>query len=170
MGNISRILMFTALAVTAVKSAAATPAPSLTDLAALLSSPFGETESSLGKDIRLCRDLAYSTRGDAPDEGAGYTGGGYGRHRSGTLFDLRFDKALFATEKGMSSFVSLAKSYFKGGGQQLSVNVLNPEELKDAQAHPERYGDLIVRVGGYSDYFVRLSRDLQDNIIARTNY
>ena len=89
---------------------------------------------------------------------------------SGFVFQLRFDKALFATEKGMSSFVSLAKSYFKGGGQQLSVNVLNPEELKDAQAHPERYGDLIVRVGGYSDYFVRLSRDLQDNIIARTNY
>ncbi|MCR4906371.1 MAG: hypothetical protein K6A33_09845 [Clostridiales bacterium] len=89
---------------------------------------------------------------------------------SGFVFQLRFDKALFATEKGMASFVSLAKSYFRGGGQQLSVNVLNPEELKEAQIHPERYGDLIVRVGGYSDYFVRLSRDLQDNIIARTNY
>ena len=89
---------------------------------------------------------------------------------SGFVFQLRFDKTLFATETGMASFVSLAKSYFKGGGQQLSVNVLNADELKDAQIHPERYGDLIVRVGGYSDYFVRLSRDLQDNIIARTNF
>ena len=44
------------------------------------------------------------------------------------------------------------------------------EELKEAQKHPEKYGDLIVRVGGYSDYFVRLSRDLQDNVIARTEY
>ncbi|MBO5257207.1 MAG: hypothetical protein J6C42_06925, partial [Clostridia bacterium] len=42
--------------------------------------------------------------------------------------------------------------------------------LAEAQKHPEQYGDLIVRVGGYSDYFVRLSKDLQDNIIARTNY
>ena len=70
----------------------------------------------------------------------------------------------------MESFVHLAKAYFAGGGQQLSVNVLSGEELKEAQKHPEKYGDLIVRVGGYSDYFVRLSRDLQDNVIARTEY
>ena len=42
------------------------------------------------------------------------------------------------------------------------------DELREAQKHPERYGDLVVRVGGYSDLFVRLSKDLQDNIIART--
>ena len=89
---------------------------------------------------------------------------------SGFVFQLRFDKALFGTEKGMESFVHLAKAYFAGGGQQLSVNVLSGEELKEAQKHPEKYGDLIVRVGGYSDYFVRLSRDLQDNVIARTEY
>ena len=89
---------------------------------------------------------------------------------SGFVFQLRFDKRLFATEKGMESFVNLAKAYFSGGGQQLSVNVLSADELLDAQVHPENYGDLIVRVGGYSDYFVRLSRDLQDNIIARTTY
>ena len=89
---------------------------------------------------------------------------------SGFVFQLRFDKCLFATEKGMDSFVNLAKAYFNGGGQQLSVNVLSADALLDAQEHPENYGDLIVRVGGYSDYFVRLSRDLQDNIIARTSY
>ena len=89
---------------------------------------------------------------------------------SGFVFQLRFDKALFGTEKGMESFVHLAKAYFAGGGQQLSVNVLSGEELKEAQKHPEKFGDLIVRVGGYSDYFVRLSRDLQDNVIARTEY
>ena len=89
---------------------------------------------------------------------------------SGFVFQLRFDKKLFATEKGMESFINLAKAYFAGGGQQLSINVLSAEDLIDAQEHPEQYGDLIVRVGGYSDYFVRLPRDLQDNIIARTNY
>lgn len=89
---------------------------------------------------------------------------------SGFVMQLRFDKQLFGTEKGMESFINLAKTYFAGGGQQLSINVLNPDELKDAQVNPEQYGDLIVRVGGYSDYFVRLPKDLQDNIIARTSY
>ena len=89
---------------------------------------------------------------------------------SGFVFQLRFDKKLFATEKGMESFINLAKAYFAGGGQQMSINVLSAEDLAEAQKHPEQYGDLIVRVGGYSDYFVRLSKDLQDNIIARTNY
>ena len=89
---------------------------------------------------------------------------------SGFVFQLRFDKAVFGTEKGMESFIHLAKAYFAGGGQQLSINVLSADELREAQIHPEQYGDLIVRVGGYSDYFVRLSRDLQDNVIARTSY
>lgn len=89
---------------------------------------------------------------------------------SGFVLQLRFDKKLFATEKGMESFINLAKTYFGGGGQQLSINVLSPEDLREAQKHPEKYGDLIVRVGGYSDYFTRLSKGLQDNIIARTNY
>ena len=54
------------------------------------------------------------------------------------------------------------------GGQQLSVAVVSADELRDAQLHPEQYESLIVRVGGYSDYFTHLPRDLQDNIIART--
>ena len=59
-------------------------------------------------------------------------------------------------------------SYFAGGGQQLSINAVSREELLDAKIHPEKHGDLIVRVGGYSDYFTALSAGLQDNIIART--
>jgi formate C-acetyltransferase len=89
---------------------------------------------------------------------------------SGFVFQLRFDKSLFATETGMAAFLDLAKTYFRGGGQMMSINVLSAEELKEAQKHPEAYGDLVVRVGGYSDLFVRLSKELQDNIIARTDY
>ena len=89
---------------------------------------------------------------------------------SGFVFQLRFDKKAFATEKGLDSFLQVAKTYFAGGGQQMSINVLSAEDLAEAQAHPEKYGDLIVRVGGYSDYFVRLSKGLQDNIIARTSH
>ena len=89
---------------------------------------------------------------------------------SGFVMQLRFEKKLFNTEKGMASFIQLAKSYFAGGGQQLSINVLSTEELLDAQKHPEKYADLIVRVGGFSAYFVTLDTELQNNIISRTNY
>ena len=89
---------------------------------------------------------------------------------SGFVMQLRFEKKLFGTEKGMASFIQLAKSYFAGGGQQLSINVLSTEELLDAQKHPEKYADLIVRVGGFSAYFVTLDTELQNNIISRTNY
>ena len=65
-------------------------------------------------------------------------------------------------------FKALLKAYFGGGGQQLTVNVLSADELLDAIAHPERHGDLVVRVGGYSAKFTSLHPDLQKNIIART--
>ena len=63
----------------------------------------------------------------------------------------------------------LVKGYFMGGGQQLSINVLDRQELLDAVAHPENHENLIVRVGGYSEYFTRLSPGLQQNVIARTS-
>ncbi|MBR4206645.1 MAG: hypothetical protein IKQ92_14320 [Clostridia bacterium] len=89
---------------------------------------------------------------------------------SGFILNVKFDRDLFRTKAGEEAFLALAKSYFERRGQQLSVTVVSEEELRDAQAHPEAHRDLIVRVGGYSDYFVNLSRDLQDNVIARTSY
>ncbi len=88
---------------------------------------------------------------------------------SGFVFQNKFDKKLFDTEKGRESFKALAKAYFAGGGQQYTVTVVSPEDLLDALENPDRHRDLIVRVGGYSDYFVDLERGLQENIIARTN-
>ena len=88
---------------------------------------------------------------------------------SGFVFQNKFDKKLFNTEKGRESFKALAKAYFAGGGQQYTVTVVSPEDLLDALVNPDRHRDLIVRVGGYSDYFVDLDRGLQENIIARTN-
>ena len=88
---------------------------------------------------------------------------------SGNVMQLKFTKDLFDTDTGKAGFISLAKSYFRLGGQQLSINVLSTEELIEAQKDPEHHRDLIVRVGGYSDYFVTLSKALQDNIIARTD-
>ncbi len=87
---------------------------------------------------------------------------------SGFVLMVKFDKKVFASEKGKESFKAIAKTYFAGGGQQLTVTVVSPEELLDALEHPENHRDLIVRVGGYSDYFVNIERGLQENVIART--
>lgn len=88
--------------------------------------------------------------------------------KSGNVLQLKFDKKLFESDEGRAAFLSLAKTYFAGGGQQLSINILSREELLDAIEHPEAHKDLIVRVGGYSDYFTSLSPGLQENIIKRT--
>ncbi len=87
---------------------------------------------------------------------------------SGFVFQNKFQKKMFNTEKGKASFIALAKAFFAGGGQQYTISVVSPDELLDAKEHPENYRNLIVRVGGYSDYFVNLTNELQDNVIERT--
>ncbi len=87
---------------------------------------------------------------------------------SGFVFQNKFEKKLFNSEKGKASFIALAKAFFSGGGQQYTITVVSPEDLLDAKLHPENHRNLIVRVGGYSDYFVNLSKELQDNVIERT--
>ena len=87
---------------------------------------------------------------------------------SGNVLQMKFSKNQFSTETGMAAFIALAKTYFAGGGQTLQINVVSREELLDAREHPENHANLIVRVGGFSQYFIKLDKELQDNIIRRT--
>lgn len=87
---------------------------------------------------------------------------------SGFILNLKFNKSLFEHERGHLAAKALIKSYFADGGQQLSPMVVSCEELEDALIHPEKHKNLIVRVGGYSDYFIKLSPELQQNVIRRT--
>ena len=89
---------------------------------------------------------------------------------SGFVLNLKFDKSLFAGDETKRAFKHLAKTYFKNGGQQLQVTVVDREELLDALDHPDRHKNLIVRVGGFSAYFVDLTRELQETVISRTEY
>lgn len=88
---------------------------------------------------------------------------------SGNVMQMKFNKAQFNTDAGKQAYIALAKTYFRMGGQTLQINVVSREELLDAKVHPEKYENLIVRVGGFSEYFNRLPEPLQDNIIARTD-
>jgi pyruvate formate-lyase/glycerol dehydratase family glycyl radical enzyme len=86
----------------------------------------------------------------------------------GTLLNQKFTPQLLADEIGMNKLAQLIRTYFKLDGHHIQFNVVNSNMLRDAQRHPEKYRDLIVRVAGYSDYFVDLSLDLQNEIIKRT--
>ncbi len=87
---------------------------------------------------------------------------------NGTLYNMKFHPTALAGRSGLESFVALVRGYFDQKGSHMQFNVVSRETLRDAQAHPEKYRSLVVRVAGYSALFTTLSRSLQDDIIART--
>ena len=87
---------------------------------------------------------------------------------NGTLLNQKFHPSALEGMKGLSKFVSLIRSYFDQKGMHVQFNVVTKETLLDAQAHPEKYKTLVVRVAGYSALFTTLSKSLQDDIINRT--
>jgi len=88
----------------------------------------------------------------------------------GTLLNQKFTPQLLADETGIDKLAQLIRAFFKLDGHHIQFNVVSSVMLRDAQKHPERYRDLIVRVAGYSDYFVDLGVDLQNEIIRRTEH
>ena len=88
----------------------------------------------------------------------------------GTLLNQKFTPSFLETEKGVENVMHLIRSYFRLDGHHIQFNVVSAETLRDAKKHPENHRDLIVRVAGYSDYFVDLTDALQDEIIERTEH
>jgi len=86
------------------------------------------------------------------------------------VLNIRFQKQFLATEKGLRSCADLIRTFFDLGGMQIQVSVLDKAEMLAAQKDPEKHADLIVRIGGYSEYFTKLSRALQDSVIERTEH
>ncbi len=86
----------------------------------------------------------------------------------GTLLNQKFTPAVVAGEDGLTHMANLVRSYFNMDGHHIQFNVIDRQTLINAQNHPEDYRDLIVRVAGYSDHFRNLSKELQDEIINRT--
>jgi len=88
----------------------------------------------------------------------------------GTLLNMKFSPSLVEGEAGIDNLHSLVRSYFKLDGHHMQFNIVNAAKLREAQAQPDHYRDLIVRVAGYSDYFCDLSPALQEEIIQRTEH
>ncbi len=88
----------------------------------------------------------------------------------GTLLNQKFTPQLLEDEEGIEKLALLIRTYFKLDGHHIQFNVVTAKTLRDAQKHPEKFRDLIVRVAGYSDYFINLGEKLQNEIIKRTEH
>ncbi len=88
----------------------------------------------------------------------------------GTLLNQKFSPQLLADDGGIDRLADLVRTYFSLDGHHVQFNVVDAATLRAARAHPEKYRDLIVRVAGYSDYFVDIGSELQEEIISRTEH
>ena len=88
----------------------------------------------------------------------------------GGLHNMKFHPSVLNGVNGSKKLLALIKTYFETNGFQLQFNVVDSNMLIDAQQHPENYRDLIVRVAGFSAFFVELGKTIQDEIIRRTEH
>ena len=87
----------------------------------------------------------------------------------GIAVNMKFTKSVF-NDRSLGAVEALVKTYLARGGFEIQINVTDRETLERARVHPEEYADLVVRIGGYSDYFVRLSPTMQEEVILRTEH
>jgi len=86
----------------------------------------------------------------------------------GSLLNQKLTPDLFDDQGNIIKLASLIRGYFRAGGYHVQFNVISADLLREAQRRPQDFQDLMVRVAGYSDYFVKLPKGLQEEIIART--
>jgi pyruvate formate-lyase/glycerol dehydratase family glycyl radical enzyme len=89
---------------------------------------------------------------------------------NGTLYNMKFTPDFFENESRRKKFISMVDAYFAMGGFHVQFNVVSREILEDAKVNPLQHRDLIVRVAGYSAYFIELDPFVQDEVIARTEF
>jgi formate C-acetyltransferase len=87
---------------------------------------------------------------------------------NGTLCNMKFHPTALRGEGGWKKLQAVMQTYFEGGGMELQLNIVDGETLRKAQENPEEYKDLVVRVAGFSAYFVEVFKESQDDLIRRT--
>jgi formate C-acetyltransferase len=94
----------------------------------------------------------------------------YSQATNGVAVNLKFSPHYLKGADGTKTLSSLIKAYFGLGGMHLQLNFIDEQTLLDAQQDPGKYPGLMVRVAGYSAYFADLAKEVQDEIIARTEH
>jgi len=88
----------------------------------------------------------------------------------GLAFNMKFSRSLFRAPEAVERLRDLILTFLRRGGFEVQVNTVDREVLKAARENPEAYRDLVVRIGGYTDYFTRLSPEMQEEVMMRTQY
>ncbi len=94
----------------------------------------------------------------------------FSRAINGGPLTLEFHGGMFNNENSIEKVARLVKSYFDMGGHQLQLNAVNAAAMKDAQLHPENHTQLVVRIWGWSAYFVELDKEYQNHVMMRQEY
>ena len=94
----------------------------------------------------------------------------HSRMIGGLAYNMKFSASLLATAHGHQGLRDLILTFMRRGGFETQINVVDADTLRKAQKHPEEYGDLVVRVGGYTDYFTRLPPEMQEEVMLRTEF
>ena len=85
-----------------------------------------------------------------------------------SALNQKFSASAMRSPESRAKLATLTETFLKQGGQHIQYNLVDAEELRDAKAHPEEHRDLIVRIGGFSAYFVELAPQMQDDVIGRS--
>lgn len=92
----------------------------------------------------------------------------YTKAACGTVLNQKYSPSVFKDDEKRAKLAALIRVYFARGGQEMQVNSVSRETLKDAMEHPENYKSLVVRVSGFSAFYVTLDREVQEDILKRT--
>jgi formate C-acetyltransferase len=87
-----------------------------------------------------------------------------------SVLNQKFSSSIIASEESIEKLIAYTNAYMNSNGSHIQYNILDTEQLKDAKKRPEEYKDLIVRIGGFSAYFVQLSPEIQDDVIYRSEF
>ncbi|MDR0817147.1 MAG: hypothetical protein LBN35_00760 [Clostridiales Family XIII bacterium] len=87
-----------------------------------------------------------------------------------SVLNQKFSSAILKSDESIDKLIAYTNAYMKSDGSHIQYNLIDTEQLKDAQVHPENYSDLIVRIGGFSAYFTQLSPSIQDDVIYRSEF
>ena len=94
----------------------------------------------------------------------------YRKVSCGTVLNQKFTPSMFSDPEKRAKLLALIKVYFEKGGQEIQINSVSRELLTDAMRQPEQYRNLVVRVSGFSAYFINLEKDVQKDILERTEH
>ncbi len=92
----------------------------------------------------------------------------HSKFMDGVCVNLKIHPTAVSNEEGLSKLRMMSQTYFKMGGAEIQYNIVGSDTMREAQADPQKYRDLVVRIAGYSAYFVELGLDNQNDLISRT--